>query len=60
MVRATGGTLLIEDAGSLDPTVQGRLVWLIESAESGPDLARAPRLVATTGPDLQTARPEAA
>ncbi|WP_112875221.1 sigma-54-dependent transcriptional regulator [Paracoccus endophyticus] len=51
MVRATGGTLLIEDAGSLDPTVQGRLVGLIESAESGPDRARAPRLVATTGPD---------
>ncbi|WP_134724370.1 response regulator [Paracoccus luteus] len=51
VARASGGTLLVEDAAGLDPVAQGRLVGLIESAQTGPDRARAPRLVATTGPD---------
>lgn len=48
---ARDGTLVIEDPAALDPAAQARLAGLIELAESGPDRTRAPRLIATTGPD---------
>ena len=51
LAQAQGGTLILEDPAGMEPAVQARLAGLIEAAESGPDRARAPRLVATTGPD---------
>ena len=51
LTDARGGSLLIEDPAALDPAAQARLVGLIEAAETGPDRSRAPRLLATTGPD---------
>lgn len=51
LAQAQGGTLILEDPAGMEPAVQARLASLIEAAESGPDRARAPRLVATTGPD---------
>lgn len=50
---ARGGTLVLEDPAALEPAVQARLAGLIEAEETGPDRARALRLVATTGPDPQ-------
>lgn len=51
LAQAQGGTLILEDPAGMEPAAQARLASLIEAAESGPDRARAPRLVATTGPD---------
>lgn len=51
LAEAQGGTLILEDAAAMEPGLQARLSSLIEAVESGPDRARAPRLVATTGPD---------
>ncbi|MFC3838146.1 response regulator [Paracoccus rhizosphaerae] len=51
--RAQGGTIVIENPGGFDPAAQARLIGLIETMESGPDRAQAPRVVATTGPDPQ-------
>ncbi|WP_374302177.1 sigma-54-dependent transcriptional regulator, partial [Paracoccus sp. (in: a-proteobacteria)] len=52
--KARGGTIIIENPSGFDPAAQARLIGLIESLESGPDRAMAPRIVATTGPDPQT------
>lgn len=53
-VAATqGGTLLIEDPASLDPTAQARLIGLIEAWEASPNPALAPRLLSTVGPAPQ-------
>ena len=51
--KARGGTIVIENPAGFDPAAQARLIGLIESLESGPDRAMAPRIVATTGPDPQ-------
>jgi two-component system nitrogen regulation response regulator GlnG len=51
--KARGGTIIIENPAGFDPAAQARLIGLIESLESGPDRAMAPRIVATTGPDPQ-------
>ncbi len=51
--KARGGTIIIENPAGFDPAAQARLIGLIESLESGPDRAVAPRFVATTGPDPQ-------
>ncbi|MGN7867955.1 response regulator [Paracoccus sp. 22332] len=51
--KARGGTILIENPAGFDAAAQARLIGLIESLESGPDRAMAPRIVATTGPDPQ-------
>lgn len=51
LAEAQGGTLILEDPAGMEPGLQARLSSLIEAGESGPDRARAPRLVATTGPD---------
>ncbi len=51
--KARSGTIVIENPAGFDPAAQARLIGLIESMESGPDRAMAPRLVATTGPDPQ-------
>ncbi len=51
--KARGGTILIENPAGFDAAAQARLIGLIESLESGPDRALAPRIVATTGPDPQ-------
>lgn len=49
--EARGGTLVIENPAEWASVAQTRLAVLIETADSGPDRAAAPRLVATTGPD---------
>ncbi|MDQ1899287.1 sigma-54 dependent transcriptional regulator [Paracoccus sp. WLY502] len=51
--KARGGTIVVENPAGFDPAAQARLIGLIESMESGPDRAMAPRIVATTGPDPQ-------
>ena len=51
--KARGGTIVIENPAGFDPAAQARLIGLIESLESGPDRAMAPRIVATIGPDPQ-------
>lgn len=51
--KARSGTIIIENPAGFDPAAQARLIGLIESLESGPDRAMAPRIVATTGPDPQ-------
>ncbi|WP_081969593.1 sigma-54-dependent transcriptional regulator [Paracoccus sanguinis] len=48
---AQGGTLILEDPAGWEPAAQTRIAGLIEAAETGPERHRAPRLVATTGPD---------
>ncbi|WP_103173232.1 sigma-54 dependent transcriptional regulator [Paracoccus sp. SY] len=52
--KARGGTIVVENPAGFDPAAQARLIGLIESMESGPDRAMAPRIVATTGPDPQS------
>lgn len=60
LAEARDGTLILEDPAGWDPAAQARLAVLIEAAESGPDRAHAPRLVATAGPhpdaDAETGR----
>ncbi|WP_410217828.1 response regulator [Paracoccus sp. (in: a-proteobacteria)] len=51
--KARGGTIVIENPAGFDPAAQARLIGLIETMESGPDRAQAPRVVATTGSDPQ-------
>lgn len=51
--KARGGTIIIENPAGFDPAAQARLIGLIESLESGPDRAMAPRIVTTIGPDPQ-------
>ena len=51
--KARGGTIIIENPASFDQAAQARLIGLIETLESGPDRASAPRIVATAGPDPQ-------
>jgi len=52
--KARGGSIVIENPTGFDQGAQARLIGLIETMESGPDRAQAPRIVATTGPDPQT------
>lgn len=51
--KAWGGTLLVEDPAGFDQSAQARLLGLIETWEAGGERHRAPRLVATTGPEPQ-------
>ncbi|CAM3158085.1 sigma-54 dependent transcriptional regulator [Paracoccus nototheniae] len=51
--KALAGTIVIENPAGFDPAAQARLIGLIETMESGPDRAEAPRIVATTAADPQ-------
>lgn len=51
--QAEGGTLIVESPSGFDLASQARLIGMIEAWETGPDRTRAPRIVATMGPDPQ-------